>query len=309
MPGLKEYLRIVCAGAILGAACMFPPPGLETGAPETRVSETHSSESASFAGLDEERKIEVQGRQRSYVLHVPGGVFHTGEDVPVIFAAHYYRGSARAMQHITGLDETRAVVVYLQGVGNAWAPSPYAETSEAEDLAYFEAVRSDVLEEFGDLGRVFLAGFSNGGGFAMMVRCRRPELVDGVATVSAAVYEGSLRGCAPVPVPQVDVHGQRDRLIAFEGGVRHGRRYLGVDEVMGVVAGVNGCVSASGEVVPEGIVREWDACLARLRQVRVSGGGHEWGVPGGEDSSPRFATREIVGFWGLEFLPETREVA
>lgn len=260
-----------------------------------------------FEGVNETRTVTVGGVERKYIIHVPGGVLRKDEVTPVVFAAHYYRGSAEKMQKLTGFDDVEAVVVYLQGVNNSWAPAPYASMSSEEDLAYFDAVRGEVAREFVvSRDSTFVVGFSNGGGFAMHVRCKRPNVVGGVATVAAAFYGTVVEGCAALPVKQIDIHGAKDRLLEYGGGVRYGHSYLGVDEVMGMVAGFNSCIGfVDGSLAGVGgRVRRWESCVAGLEQVLLDEGVHEWGVSGGVDSSPRFATVRIVEFFGLGFVPQ-----
>ena len=304
MGGLRGFVRkrlaCVLSGVVLGAG----------GLVVSSVAGSHPGDEEVVGqvqyhqGIDEERVVDVGGAQRRYRIHVPGGVFRVDEVVPVVFAAHYYGASAEVMQKVTGFDDVAAVVVYLQGVGDAWAPAPYAGVSGEDDLAYFDAVLGEVGQEFVvDPAKTFVAGFSNGGGFAMFLRCQRPDVLGGVATVAAAFYDEVFEGCGAVAVPHVDVHGGKDPLLAYEGGVRYGHRYLGVDEVMGRIAGFNGCVDFvdSDVGVFPGRRRDWESCVGGLRQVKLVDAGHEWGVKGKFDSSPRFATREIVEFFGLSF--------
>ena len=296
---MRKRLACVLSGVVLGAG----------GLVVSSVAGSHPGDEEVVGqvqyrqGIDEERVVNVGGVQRRYRVHVPGGVLRAGEVVPVVFAAHYYGASAETMQKVTGFDDVAAVVVYLQGVGDAWAPAPYAEVSGEDDLSYFDAVLSEVRQEFVvEPSKTFVAGFSNGGGFAMFLRCQRPDVLGGVATVSAAFYDEVFEGCVALPVRQIDIHGSKDVLLAYEGGVRYGISYWGVDEVMRDVARFNGCVDFVDEVIvsPVGRVRRWNSCVADLVQMRIDGG-HEWGVKEKFDSSPRFVTREIVEFFGLSF--------
>lgn len=301
----------VLAGTVIGACGMFAVSS-ETEAQlsdvvvenniETEIS-TPVIEPTVHAGVDETRTINVGGVDRTYRIHVPDGKLHVGGVVPVVFVAHYYHGTAEKMQKVTGFNDVEAVIVYLQGVDNAWAPAPYAKTSSEEDLAYFDAVRKEISRDFPvSRGNTFIVGFSNGGGFAMHVRCNRPSVVGGVATVSAAFYDDVLQGCAAMPVKHVDIHGDNDPILSYDGGIRYGHSYWGVDDVMREVAGFNSCIAYVDESVHVGRVRRWNSCVADLKQIKIVGGGHDWGVVSKNDSSPSFATREIVEFFGLGFV-------
>lgn len=301
----------VLAGTVIGACGMFAVSSetevqLSDAVVENRVeTEIYSPkvEPAMHMGVDETRTVNVGGVDRTYRVHVPDGQLHVGGVVPVVFVAHYYHGTAEKMQKVTGFNDVKAVVVYLQGVDNAWAPAPYAKTSSEEDLAYFDAVRKEISREYlVSRENTFIAGFSNGGGFAMYVRCNLPNAVGGVATVSAAFYDDVLQGCAALPVKQIDIHGDNDSILSYAGGTRYKHSYWGVDDVMREVAGFNSCIAYVDESVSVGRVRRWNACVADLEQVKIDGGGHDWGVVSKNDSSPSFATREIVEFFGLNFV-------
>jgi len=249
------------------------------------------------------RTVEVEGTNRSYVLSLPAGA-RQREGLPVIFAFHGLSEEAVTMQRHTNLDAADAIVVYMQGVDKAWSPAPYAKTTADQDLAYVDAVRAQLIGEFDiDQSRVFAAGFSNGGGFAAFLGCRRPQDFTAVATVAAAQYEKVFEGCSSIPMKQIDFHGTDDEVIQYNGGFRHGSSYDSIEESTDGAAARNRCAAEPEETkVLDTVVEErWVDCDAGLEHYRIEGGHHVW--PGGEtDRSgiPKdFATHRLLEFFGI----------
>lgn len=260
-----------------------------------------SGESSTFT-----QTMKVAGREREYLVTTPPNVDER-DNLPLIFAFHGYEMSDSSMRAMTEFDKANAIVVYMQGVNNAWAPAPYAVTSGDDDLEFFDAVRQKMLEDYPiNPSRVFAAGHSNGGGFAAYTACHRAHQLTGIATVSAAYYDEVFEGCSQIPIKQIDFHGTKDSIIAYDGGSRHGAEFEPVEEVMNQAAQRNYC---EPDPVVETLSRPgeefvWESCDAQLRHYRLDGSGHIW--PGsdsdkgpGEKTADDLATREILDFFGI----------
>nr|VDG63692.1 Poly(3-hydroxybutyrate) depolymerase [Streptococcus thermophilus] len=256
----------------------------------------------------ETRKIEAGGLDRKFIVTVPPDV-EERIDLPLIFAFHGYKNNAEAMRKFTQLDRAHAVVVYMDGVGDAWAPAPYAKTTGEQDLAYFDAVRQQMLDEFPiDPARVFVTGLSNGGGFAAYTACHRSHQITGIATVSAAFYDKVFEDCSPTPVKQIDMHGTKDGIIEYEGGVRHNEAYMDIEDVMANASRRNHCEPepVRAEIRRPGEEFVWEGCDAQLRHYRLDGGGHVW--PGSKQDNSYatqpydgFGTEMILDFFGVHY--------
>ncbi|MDO5670202.1 MAG: PHB depolymerase family esterase [Corynebacterium sp.] len=241
-------------------------------------------------GSDQETVTgELNGR--SYRVSTPDG-FHRGKPWPVVFAFHGWRESAERMEQISGLNQAQTIVVYPDGVEQAWAPAPYATTSSEEDLAFITALIERIDDDYPvDRTRLFATGFSNGGGFAAYLGCRMPETFRAVAPVGAAYYEKIHADCAAEPVARLDVHGTNDRTISYYGGTRHGTRYESVPAVLDRIAETNGCHgSTMTRRNQDVIVQHWQGCELPLVHMRVGGGAHVW---------PEEATAEVRAFFGV----------
>lgn len=256
----------------------------------------------------ESRTIFAGGLSRDYIVTTPPGVEHRG-DLPLIIAFHGYKNDASMMRTLTQFDQANAVVAYMDGVNDAWAPAPYAETTGKQDLEFFDRVRQEMIDQYPvNPAKVFVAGMSNGGGFAAYAGCHRAHQITGIATVSAAYYDDVFKGCRPSPVKQIDMHGTADHVMEYGGGVRHNEAYKAAFTVMEEAARRNYCqpepVRANIQRPGEEFV--WEGCDAQLRHFRIDGGGHVW--PGSKSDlrsatqpADGFATRQILDFFGISY--------
>lgn len=251
-------------------------------------------------------QVDVDGEQRSFVLHVPDG-YSADQEWPLLLAYHGYGQDAEQLRSLTRLDSAAALVAYPEGENRAWAPAPYAETSMAEDLAYSEALVATVDNLYAvDNDDISVLGYSNGGGMAAALACRIPDRISGVATVAAAYYEAVHEDCADTPVPHIDLHGTADQVVGYYGGRRHQTAYDSVDTVLNGVAKRNGCsgiVDVSRESLST-LSYRWQDCEERLEHVRIGGGGHTW--PGGtadtnKELSEGYGTYRILRFLGVDW--------
>lgn len=304
MTALRTAGLLAAAGVVLcSAACADAPEQLSEIVPSSV--RDHVAEVEPWSRPDtHERKIQVGERERSYLLSVPPGAKQRA-NLPMIFAFHGYGEDAASIRKYSRLDVADAIVVYLDGVGRAWAPAPYAKTSGGEDLAFVDAVREEVMGEFSvDKARVFATGLSNGGGFATYLGCQRPQDFTAVASVSAAFYHRVSEGCSSIPIKHVDFHGTDDSVMSYSGGERHDTAYESIEAMLEETAQRNHCAPEYVEKPLSETVSElrWDGCDAPLVHYRVTGGPHIW--PGGaydtsETTTRGFATRTQLAFFGV----------
>lgn len=218
------------------------------------------------------------GVDREYLLKLPAN-HDPARNYPVILAFGGMGDSAASFRAYAGLEEAsdnEAIIIYGQGVDNAWAGAPYAMTTMEQDIHYVEtAIHETVSTHGGDRERIYAVGMSNGGGMAAALGCHAPGLVDGVVAVAGAYYDPAVTGCDTTDteetVPTLLIHGAEDSLMDFDGGIRHEATYLGVREVLDAAATRNHCSvhPGSSSLFPE-------SCDSDTELVTVTGGGHDW---------------------------------
>lgn len=305
-----KKLRAILLAAVCwqSASCTavgeLPEPAFSTVAEAPR-DEVREVEPWAKPGI-ERRTIKAAGLDRKYVLSLPAGA-RQRDRLPVIFAFHGYREDPETTRRASRLDRADALVAYMSGVGNAWAPAPYAKTSGEQDLAFVDEVLDELSREFSvDRARVFATGMSNGGGFAAYLGCQRPQDFTGVATVSAAFYEHVSEGCSQIPMKLIDFHGTDDSIISYQGGERHESVYESTQEMLEETARRNHCAGREEDIeVTAEITRiAWDDCDAATVHYRIEGGPHTWpgGVGDKSGTAPAgFATRAQLKFFGVGY--------
>ena len=113
----------------------------------------------------------------------------------------------------------------------------------SEDVAFLTEVVTRVRASSRvDPSRIYVAGFSNGGFMAHRLACDAPFIAAAVSASGSQWSDPSM--CKPAhPVSVLEVHGQRDTNIKYEGGqgTYSGRRYPSALQTMQTWALVDGC--------------------------------------------------------------------
>lgn len=227
---------------------------------------------------------------RSYQLSRPAGTgasADASELLPAIIALHGKGDNGVDFIDGTGLRAAPAIVAAPTGAGLAWSPAPYAHTTLEEDAARIGEIIDDLVSNEGaDPQRLYLLGFSNGGGLAVELSLLDDRLA-GIATVSAAVRATPEDIAAGAwPVDYLNIHGTYDDVVPYAGEARSPYSGETADTTYG-----------APEVVAAFERRNAGRARAELR--RVEGMGHEW--PTGPWAARRGidATPTILEFFGL----------
>jgi polyhydroxybutyrate depolymerase len=190
------------------------------------------------------------------------------------------------------------LVVYPQGqkLPQRWNSGATWGDSDVDDVQFFRDMLDDLSSIAAvDRTRVYVNGFSNGGGMTVAFGCEAADLMAAMGTVAAAVV--STEDCSPSrPVPVMAFHGTHDPVVPYEGGDMRGWLlrwgagvtdapvyFVGAEDWVAIWAEGNGC-----EATPEVIPPQGDASGVRylgcdedaeVAFYTIDGGGHTW--PGG----------------------------
>ena len=223
--------------------------------------------------------LKVDGRTRTYDVVLPRG-FDSEKSYPMVLGFGGWHHTSANMRDYSNLESQfqDAIVVYGQGVDNAWGGAPYADTSIDEDVEYTKAVLDDVASRYNaDTSRTVAVGLSNGGGMVAALACHAPETVRGVASVAGAFYSPTVTGCTSGEVPTMIMHGTNDGVVSYYGGFRHGAPFKPVETVARTFARKNDCSMVASQSRSVGMtIFDFDNCSAPVRIERVEGGGHTW---------------------------------
>jgi polyhydroxybutyrate depolymerase len=286
-------LAAACMAVGLGAALVACSTGGQAAPSATVRSATEADAGlvcASAAGSSTDRAMDVGGRTRTFIEHVPAG-FAAGTRYPAIIAFPGRGESARELQVYSQLDNIGAIVLYAQalpGAGgqSAWESTPY-QGAFAHDYEFAaDLVRLLAGSSCVDPSRIDMTGKSDGAGFAASAACGIPQ-VAAVATISGAFYQGE-NHCAAGghPLSILNMHGTSDPVVPYDGSRARGLYSTGA--WLGLWRQRDRCTGPGLDrrLAPDVIQATWPSCIAGTGVVnyRIIGGGHTWAgatVPSG----------------------------
>ena len=272
---------------ILAAACTSddaspdsgdsPAPG---GSPTLAASVSCEPARSGEAGA---RTILHDGIERAYILAVPEG-YDGSKGAPLLIALHGLSSTKEAFDEYSQLSQAGTSAGYVVAVPDGTQVPPRwndeGGSGGADDVGFVETLIAGLEEDLCiDRTRVYLAGFSNGGGMAQRVACELPGRVAAIGVVAA-----TFQSCN-APVPMVAFHGMADPLVPFEGGVippeRGGGEFPLVPRAVSEWARAQGCdglatISRRSQNVELSTYRRCNRGDGEVLLYSIIRGGHTW---------------------------------
>ena len=253
---------------------------------------------------DHTRTLQVEGRERSYLVHVPPK-YDPQKPSPVVLIFHGGGSNAEQMIRFCGLnpkaDQEGFIAVYPQGTGrfkrlltwNGGNCCGYAQSNKVDDVAFVRALLDDLAKVANvDAKRIYATGMSNG---AIMCYLLASELSDRIAAIAPVSGPMGTESCNPNrPVPVIHFHGTDDQFAPFNGG--KGSKSLSQTEFFSVEHSIRAWVKANGcsetPVIADEPNKSDDGMTVQRKSygpgtdgaevvlLTINGGGHTW--PGRE---------------------------
>ena len=238
-------------------------------------------------------KIEAFGRERRYLLHVPES-YRLTAPVPLVITIHGYAewpAHQAQISHWNDLaDHYGFIVVYPAGTGFPlrWRTSGKVnDKGSMEDFFFLRDLIDQLEKDYNiDPKRIYVNGFSNGGGMTYLAACKLQERIAAIGMISGA-YLNEKESCLTIrPVPTILFHGKLDQIVPYPGGRSKSFDYPFPDIEQWVVelASSNGCQAEKAEnsIIGEVEVEKYVNCKlgAEVIFYSIQNGGHSW--PGGE---------------------------
>jgi polyhydroxybutyrate depolymerase len=224
--GMRRLTAVLLAFVLL-SACQGTSPGEEPG-PSGGPAATRPAEQGGIpteAGTHRLRlEVDAPGH-REYRLRVPPAPHMSRTPLPLVLAVHGGASNAERFEELSGFDEVADekgfLVAYPEGFAFSWNAGPCcgpAKLGRVDDVGFLRRLIDELVEaKVADPGRVYVAGFSNGGGMAYRMACEGPGRVRAIGVVAAALAID----CDPDrPVSAMIVHGRADRSVPYGGGGR-----------------------------------------------------------------------------------------
>lgn len=256
-----------------------------------------------FACTCEQRQINHDGLNRSYLLHLPKP--QPEGSVPLVIALHGRLGTANGQRRSTGFndlaDRDGAVVVYPDGIDRSWADardvSPASQQNVDDQdflLALIDAVDNEITI---DRDRISIMGISNGGFMTQTMACSHGEVFASAASVISTIPSNIAEHCQPSQALSVlFMNGTEDPLVPFVGGEVNsdvGGEIISSDDAVAHWVAHNSCAAASnqqrvddkddGTAVQISLYNDCES-HSQVHYYVVEGGGHTW--PNGSQYAP-----------------------
>jgi polyhydroxybutyrate depolymerase len=309
--------------AILSLSCLCITAALTYWGAGPSLRCTHPERGPARSGWSA-RTVVSGGRERCYHLYVPPG-YDPARPVPVVMSLHGFLSNPDSQAWISSWHELGEregfLVVYPQGTSfpQRWNAGATWGVVPVDDVGFFRDLLDDVSRVAAvDRSRVYVNGFSNGGGMSVRIGCEAADRVAAIGSVAGAVVE--LQDCnLSHPVPVLAFHGTADPIVPYAGGemrwrpLRGGAEltaapiyFVGAEAWVAAWAGGNGCDPTPESIPPHGDVRgqRYSGCAGEAEVIlyTIAEGGHTWPggpwLPGvGKTSTDIDATEEMWRFF------------
>lgn len=208
---------------------------------------------------------------RAYVLHTspslgrrPGSA--TGR--PALIVLHGYRDDAAGAERSTGFDvlgdRDGVLIAYPQGFHrsfNAGLCCGDAARDGIDDVGFLAGVVHDLRSR--GVGRISVAGFSNGAMMAYRLACERPDLVDRVGVLAGTLEIARCQG----PIRALALHGSADRTVPYQGEAYSAQLRCPLRDVRTIAAAAQGS-SITLQLIP-GLPHRWTMPGDRIDATRT----------------------------------------
>ncbi len=190
--------------------------------------------------------------QRDYITYVPTS-YNGILPVPLVIDMHGFTNTNVTQQAQAGWDnlaeEKGFIVVYPQGIGNAWnAQGACCGLINSQDEQFIINLIATLQNSARiDENRIYATGFSNGGSMAHTLACNRADLFKAIASISFSLSGGAsneiIANCTPSkPISVIHFHGTEDEVANYNDGILDS---LGAQESLSTWVQIQNCSNNS----------------------------------------------------------------
>lgn len=252
--------------------------------------------------------LQVQGRDRTFLVYVPAGI--TPADAPkairggapLALLLHGRLGTADGMVRLADFrpmaDREGVILVYPQGINRSWndgRESTPAHKQGIDDVAFIDQVITYMIKHYPvDSTRVYVTGMSNGGFMTSRLGCALTRRIAAIAVVAASMSDET--PCKPaLPLPVMYIQGTKDPLVPYGGGDLKGEPIDSHQQALDRWIAKNGCTPnpaasyradsvGDGTTVTRRIYTNPETGISVV-DITIVNGGHTW--PGGWPYLPK----------------------
>lgn len=268
------------------------------------------------------------GIMRDFYYYTPT-TWNGADELPLLIVLHGLTQSAGGIMAITGFNDiaeaNQFIVVYPDGINNAWNANMNVSVSQEDDLGFIEELATHFQTNFATNAlRQYLCGFSNGGFMSHKIACESSMCFAGMATVSGGMSDTVYQNCNPSYAPNIlHIHGTLDAVVPYGGSITTG---VSVDDMLEFWQNHLACdLTPTFSAMPNPNLLDlshperysYTNCNpeGQLEHIKIVGGGHQW--PGistlvggvGTINMDFYSPQEIWNFLDGRECPNTADVS
>jgi polyhydroxybutyrate depolymerase len=232
----------------------------------------------------------VSGQTRTYLVHVPLS-YDRSKPTPLVISMHGAAGWPAQQKYLSRwnvlADKLGFIVAYPSGTGVPKIWHVFRGPRVERDVRFISEMIDSLESVYNiDSTRIYVNGYSNGGGMAFVLSCTLSDRIAAIGLVAAAQTLPWVWCTDHRPVPMIAFHGTADPIIPYKGGRSPVAPEVFPDVRMWVAdwAQRNRCGSTptDASVTDSVSKREYTDCAddAAVVLYTIRGGGHSW--PGGK---------------------------
>jgi polyhydroxybutyrate depolymerase len=253
-------MTIMLLGLSAGSTALAQDGGTPTPDEEVGDGEYEDLQPGDYGGL-----ISTQGGARRYLLHVPTG-YDTATPHPLVISFHGFTSNPLEHAERSNLsvkaDEEGFIVAYPEGQREpaGWfTQTEPIENGWLDDVQFTRDLVASLQERLNvDPARIYVTGFSNGGGMVHRIACDMADVFAAGAPVAGPTLLGD--PCDPGrPFPMFAIHGRLDGNAPYEG---YYTLIQAIPDWAAEWAARNGCdAEPAVETIGDEItIEEWENC-------------------------------------------------
>jgi polyhydroxybutyrate depolymerase len=220
--------------------------------------------------------------------------------VPVLVLLHAYSTPAEVLERSFGAQEIAFerdwIVAIPEGTRNSselafWNASLACcdrDRARPDDVGFLKRMLLDIERRYAvDRNRVYALGVSNGGFMAHRWACEPGGDLRAIVSIAGAGPTDDDYRCEPTrSVSVLELHGDTDDVVAYDGGLLNERRYPSVHATVDGWKRVNGCAPGAKPAREQRSrlfefpmeIERYDCPNGRVEVMTVHGGGHKMPV-------------------------------
>jgi polyhydroxybutyrate depolymerase len=186
----------------------------------------------------------VFGGARPVTIQVPT-TYNANRPAPLLVSLHGYQADGSIEENYLGLGalvESKGILIIApdgtidRSGFRFWNATPACcnfDGSSVDDVGYIRGLIADIRHDYNvDRQRIYLIGHSNGAFMAHRLACEAAHDIAAIVALAGATFKDAA-DCAPSePVSVLDIHGDADVEILYEGGQINGVAYPSEIETM-----------------------------------------------------------------------------